>query len=194
MINVQAILEGYRQGYFLMADEDENLVWYTSSQRALIPLDNRFHVSRSLRRVLKSGRFTTRVDGDFEGTIRGCMARDETWITEELVEIYLALHQAGVAHSFESWQDGKLAGGVLGLVLGSAFIGETMFHYQTDASKVAMAMLVRHLNDRDFRLFDAQILNPFLATFGAHTVSDREYRKELERCLREEREFELMTD
>ncbi len=172
-----------------MAGDDGCLEWYTSRRRALIPLDERFQISRSMQRTLRSGRFTTRIDSDFEGVIRGCMAREETWITEELVTIYLLLYQHGYAHSFETWQDGELAGGVLGIVLGSAFIGETMFHYRTDASKAAMAGLVHHLNNKGFRLFDAQILNPHLETFGAYTVSEREYLAMLKVCLREAPEF-----
>lgn len=187
--DLENILEGYRHGYFLMADEDEKLNWFTSRRKAIIPLDSQFHISRSLQRTLNSRRFSTAIDRDFEGVVRGCMNRETTWITEELATLYLFLHQQGYAHSFETYKDGKLAGGVLGIVLGSAFIGETMFHYQTDGSKVAMAKLVEHLRQQDFRLFDAQIMNPHLERFGAFEITGAEYLKRLNQCLKNARFF-----
>lgn len=185
-----AIIEGYAKGYFLMADDDgRNLGWYSSRDRTLIPLDDRFRYPTSLRRVLNQGRFTVKINADFMGVVEGCAHREVTWISEELKEIYWELHQAGWAHSFETWQGNELAGGILGIVIGGAFIGESMFYRIPDGSKVAMVKLVERLRSRQFVLFDAQMMNPHLERFGAHTVRDRDYRKLLQRALQQPCQF-----
>lgn len=181
--DISAIIDRYRQGYFLMADDDGSLGWYTSVRRTLIPLDNRFRYPRSLQRVLNQDRFTAAIDWDFTGVVEGCANRDSTWISADLQHLYLVLHQAGWAHSFETWQDGKLAGGILGLVIGGAFIGESMFFNISEGSKVAMVKLVEHLRSHQFQLFDAQIMNPHLARFGAYTISDQDYRQQLQQAV-----------
>jgi leucyl/phenylalanyl-tRNA--protein transferase len=191
---VDEIVSGYLQGHFLM-DNGAGLAWYSSRRHALIPLDERFHTPHSLRRALNSGRFEVRLNADFAGVIEGCRSggrapRDGEWISEELGQIYTALHRAGVVHSFETWVDGRLAGGVLGLALGGAFIGESMFHRVTDASKVALVRLVEHLRSRGFKLFDAQIQNPHLARFGAFEVGEREYARLLSRAVKLEANFD----
>jgi len=161
---------------------------YGTSLRALMPLDERFHVPRSLRRALNSGRFEIRINADFMGVVEGCATRgwsysSETWLTPELAQMYLRLHRAGFAHSFESWYRGELAGGILGLALGGAFIGDSMFYAVADASKVALVRLVEHLRQRGFLLFDVQVQNPHLERFGAYEVSPREYRRRLQEAL-----------
>ncbi len=175
------ILAGYAAGAFLM-DNGRGLGWYTSRVRALVPLDERFHAPKSLSRAYP--KFELRRNANFAGVVDGCAARQETWISPELRAIYLALHAAGHAHSFETWQDGQLAGGVLGLTLGGAFVGESMFHAVTDASKVALVKLVDHLRARGFVLFDAQIQNPHLARFGTYQVGEREYARLLRGALK----------
>jgi leucyl/phenylalanyl-tRNA---protein transferase len=185
-IDVDAIIDGYRQGYFLMAEEDDSdLAWYTSQERTLIPLDERFHVPRSLRRVLNQGQFEVAINQDFEGVVEGCANRATTWISEELKQIYTALHQAGWAHSFETWHEGQLAGGILGLSIGGMFIGESMFYTVPEGSKVAMVKLVEHLRSRGYLMFDAQLMNPHLARFGAYTLAGRAYQKLLIQALRQ---------
>ena len=179
---VPEILELYSQGYFLM-DNGNGLDWYSSRRHALVPLDDRFHTPSSLRRALNSGRFEVRIDAAFEAVVDGCAAREETWITPELRAIYLELQAAGVAHSFETWCEGELAGGILGIVIGGAFIGESMFFRLPESSKVAMVRLHQHLRARGFALFDAQIQNPHLERFGAYEVNAREYAKLLERAI-----------
>jgi leucyl/phenylalanyl-tRNA---protein transferase len=175
--DVSAIVQGYTQGYFLMADETgQNLGWYSSRERALIPLDDRFHYPRSLQRVLNQNRFTVAIDRDFGGVVAGCADRDVTWISDQLKEIYFALHQAGWAHSFETWQGNQLAGGILGIVIGGAFIGESMFYTVPEASKVAMVKLVERLRSRQFLLYDAQLMNPHLERFGAYAIADTDYQ------------------
>jgi leucyl/phenylalanyl-tRNA--protein transferase len=141
-INVSSIVEGYSQGYFLMSDEDGQLDWYSSRQRTLIPLDHRFRYPKSLQRVLNQEHFSVTINRDFMAVCEGCADRDETWISEDLKYIYLALHEAGWAHSFETWQGDKLAGGILGIAIQGAFIGESMFYRITEGSKVAMVKLV----------------------------------------------------
>jgi len=185
-IDVEAIVDGYRQGYFLMAEDDESdLAWYNSRERTLIPLDDRFHVPRSLRRILNQDRFSVAIDQDFEAVVEGCANRESTWISDELKEIYWALHKAGWAHSFETWQQGQLAGGILGLSIGGMFIGESMFYTIPEGSKVAMVKLAEHLRSRGFLMFDAQLMNPHLERFGAYTLSGRDYQKLLIQARRQ---------
>ena len=168
-----------------MADENgDNLGWYSSRQRTLIPLDEQFRYPKSLQRVLNQERFDTAIDRDFTAVVEGCADRDTTWISDELRHIYEELHQAGWAHSFETWQENKLAGGILGIAIGGAFIGESMFYSIPDGSKVAMVKLVDWLRARRFLLFDAQMMNPHLARFGAYNVSNRDYRRLLQQALK----------
>ncbi|MGB3532242.1 MAG: leucyl/phenylalanyl-tRNA--protein transferase [Microcoleaceae cyanobacterium] len=181
--NVAAIIEGYTQGYFLMANDDETLGWYTSRQRALIPLDERFRYPRSLQRVLNQNRFTTAINRDFTAVVEGCANRETTWISEELKTIYHILYQQGWAYSFETWQGDELAGGVLGLVIGGAFIGESMFYQIPEGSKVAIVKLVERLRLRDFILFDAQMNNPHLERFGAYMIKNSEYESLLQTAI-----------
>jgi leucyl/phenylalanyl-tRNA--protein transferase len=182
--DIPTILNGYAQGFFLMADDDgENLGWYSSQERTLIPLDDRFRYPTSLRRVLNQNRFTVAINRDFGAVVEGCADRDVTWISEELKKLYWELHQAGYAHSFETWQGDELAGGILGIAIGGAFIGESMFFNIPEGSKVAMVKLVEHLRSRHFHLFDAQMMNPHLARFGAYVVSKRSYDKLLRQAL-----------
>lgn len=176
--DIAAIIQGYAQGYFLMENETEQgLAWYSSRERALIPLDDRFRYPRSLQRVLNQNRFKTAINRDFQAVVEGCADRETTWISDELKEIYWDLHQAGWAHSFETWQGDQLAGGILGIAIGGAFIGESMFYQIPEGSKVAMVKLVEWLQSQNFLLFDAQMTNPHLERFGAYLVSQAEYEE-----------------
>lgn len=181
-INIPAIVEGYSQGCFLMCEEDK-LDWYSCRQRTLIPLDDRFRYPKSLQRVLNQGRFSIAIDRDFQAVCEGCANRDSTWISEELMEIYLALHKAGWAHSFETWQGDKLAGGILGIAIQGVFIGESMFYHITEGSKVAMVKLVEHLRNRNYVMFDAQLQNPHLERFGSFVINSRQYKKLLHKAM-----------
>ncbi|NEQ24390.1 MAG: leucyl/phenylalanyl-tRNA--protein transferase [Microcoleus sp. SIO2G3] len=188
--DVAAIIAGYAQGYFLMADDRHGkLDWYSSRERALIPLDERFRYPRSLQRVLNQDRFTVAIDRAFTEVVDGCADRETTWISGELQEIYQALHQAGWAHSFETWQGDELAGGILGIAIGGAFIGESMFYRIPDGSKVAMVKLVERLRSRHFLLFDAQMTNPHLERFGAVMIDNSAYKKLLRRAIEQSCEF-----
>jgi leucyl/phenylalanyl-tRNA--protein transferase len=181
--DIAAIIRGYAQGYFLMSDESNNLGWYGSNERTLIPLDERFRYPKSLQRVLNQERFTVAVNRDFLGVVAGCANRDTTWISPELEKIYWLLYQTGYAYSFETWQGDELAGGILGIVIGGIFIGESMFFNISEGSKVAMVKLVERLRERKFLLFDAQMMNPHLARFGAYHVSGKEYEILLKQAL-----------
>ncbi len=181
--DVAAIIQGYSQGYFLMADENNHLGWYGSRDRTLIPLDERFRFPKSLRRAINQEWFSVAINGDFEAVVDGCADRDSTWISEELKDIYYALNQSGWAYSFETWQGSRLAGGILGIVIGGAFIGESMFFNIPEGSKVAMVKLVERLRERQFVFFDAQMMNPHLERFGAFSIDDDEYQILLEKAL-----------
>lgn len=181
--DIPSLIQGYAQGYFLMADESGELGWYTSRYRAIIPLDDRFRYPKSLRRVLNQERFSLAINRDFKSVVAGCANRESTWISPELQEIYWALYKAGWAYSFETWQGDQLAGGILGIVIAGAFIGESMFYQIPEGSKVAMVKLVEHLRSRGFILFDAQMVNPHLVRFGAQTISERDYQALLYKAL-----------
>ena len=181
--DVAAIIQGYSQGYFLMADENNHLGWYGSRSRTLIPLDDKFRFPKSLRRVINQERFSVAINRDFKAVVDGCADRDSTWISEELKHIYFALNQSGWAYSFETWQGDKLAGGILGIVIGGAFIGESMFFNISEGSKVAMVKLVERLRQRQFVFFDAQMMNPHLERFGAFSIDDEEYQILLDKAL-----------
>lgn len=181
--DIPTIIQGYAQGYFLMADDDNGLGWYSSRQRTLVPLDEQFRYPKSLRRVLNQERFTVAVNRDFQGVVAGCADRETTWISPELQEIYLALYEEGWAYSFETWQGEELAGGILGLVIGGAFIGESMFYRIPEGSKVAMVKLVERLRSRNFAFFDAQMMNPHLERFGAYIIDDPQYQVLLRKAL-----------
>jgi leucyl/phenylalanyl-tRNA--protein transferase len=167
-----------------MADERSGeVLWFRPDPRAIIPLDG-FHVSRSLGRTLRRLLFEIRVDTDFEGVMRACADRPEgTWISARFVEVYSALHRAGKAHSVEAWREGRLVGGVYGLALGGAFMAESMFHRETDTSKVALAALVGRLRERRFILLDVQYVTPHLESLGAVEITRREYERRLELAL-----------
>src|SRR5712692_1528063 len=167
-----------------MADEiSGEVLWFRPDPRAIIPLDG-FHVSRSLERRLRLGGFEIRVDTDFEGVMRACGDRREgTWISERFVEVYGALHREGKAHSVEAWREGRLVGGAYGVALGGAFMAESMFHRETDASKVALAALCSRLRQQGFILLDVQYVTPHLESLGAVEITRREYERRLERAL-----------
>ena len=165
------LVAAYRAGYFPMGLDDGEIGWFSPDPRGILPLD-RFHASRRLLRLVRSGRFAVTVDRDFRGVMLACAAdRDEgTWITDDIVEAYCGLHDRALAHSVEVWDDGRLAGGLYGVSLGGAFFGESMFHRATDASKVALVFLAGRLAERGFQLLDIQWTTPFLETFGAVAI------------------------
>ena len=202
-----SLLEAYSQGWFPMAHPDRlgvggepQVEWVQPRQRAIIPLDDRFHIPKSLAQRVRSGRFTITTDTAFEAVIRACAAvprQDEsgddagpTWLAPEIVEAFLLLHKHGHAHSVEAWfpsatnsSERTLVGGLYGLALGKVFCGESMFHNAsrggTDASKVCLVHLVQHLRSRGFELLDAQLANPHTAQFGMYEMPREQYLAKL---------------
>jgi leucyl/phenylalanyl-tRNA---protein transferase len=190
----EILLGAYAEGLFPMAERrgDPNLYWISPEARGIIPLDG-FHVSRRLARTVRSERFEVRIDTAFDAVIRACAApgpgRSESWINDQIVSLYTALHGRGAAHSVECWRDGKLAGGLYGVTLGAAFFGESMFSLERDASKVALAHLAARLIAGGFRLLDAQFLTAHLARFGAIEIPRRAYLARLQDALSHDAEF-----
>jgi leucyl/phenylalanyl-tRNA--protein transferase len=182
MIPVDLLLHAYRSAVFPMAMEGGEIAWFSPDPRAIIPLET-FHVPHGLRRTLKRNPFELRVDTAFEAVMRACAEREETWINEEIVRSYTALHRLGHAHSVEAWLEGRLVGGLYGVAIGGAFFGESMFHAVTDASKVALHALVERLRARDFALLDTQWITPHLLTFGAVEIPRAEYQRRLTACV-----------
>ena len=179
-LDPRLLLQGYAAGIFPMADSRDapDLFWVEPRTRAIIPL-NGFHMSRSLRRTLRSGKFKVTLDRDFAGVIRACADREETWINADIEHAMLALHASGHAHSIEVWHAApggpRLAGGLYGARLGRAFFGESMFSSVTDASKVALAWLVARLRVGGFTLLDCQFMTDHLASLGAVNLSRADY-------------------
>ena len=182
-----ALLErAYRQGVFPMGDPETGRVeWYLPDVRTLIDLEH-FHVSRRLAKTLRSGRFRFSINEAFPEVIRRCgrwERPEEVWITREIVDLYCAMHTAGKAHSGEAWEGEALAGGLYGVALGGAFIGESMFHVARDASKACLVALVARLRERGFVLLDTQFPTEHLARFGIEIVPHEEYMRRLEHAL-----------
>jgi leucyl/phenylalanyl-tRNA--protein transferase len=175
-LDPRLLLQGYAAGIFPMADSRDasDLFWVEPRSRAIIPLD-KFHMSRSLRRRLRSGQFSVTLDCDFHRVVLACADREETWINADIERAMLALHSTGHAHSVEVWQGGELVGGLYGVKLGRAFFGESMFSRATDASKVALAWLVARLKVGGYTLLDCQFMTPHLASLGAISVPRRTY-------------------
>jgi leucyl/phenylalanyl-tRNA--protein transferase len=189
-LTAELVLRAYCSGVFPMAESRTGPVrWYAPDPRAVIPLDERFHVPRSLRRTVARGVFDVTVNRDFPAVMRACAEREETWISADIVRVYTDLHALGFAHSVETWRDGELAGGLYGVALGGAFFGESMFSRATDASKVALVALVERLRARGFVLLDTQWNTPHLARFGTHEIARRAYERRLAEALRLDRRF-----
>lgn len=183
VISADLLLHAYRNGVFPMAIDGGEIGWFSPDPRALIPLDDRFHVPHGLKRTLRKGTFEIRVDSAFHEVMAGCARRKETWISPVISDSYLNLHRMGIAHSVESWLEGRLVGGLYGVAIGGAFFGESMFHEATDASKVALHALVQRLRARGYTLLDTQWTTPHLAKFGAYEVPRRVYLERLKAAL-----------
>lgn len=170
-----------------MADPAENneVYWYSPDPRAIFDLDN-FHISHSLEKKIRSGKFIFKINGNFPEVIRQCSQRKDTWISEDIIESYVNLLNLGYAYSFESYYEGNLAGGLYGVAIGGAFFGESMFHIVTDASKAALYFLVNTLKEKGFELLDTQYTTEHLKKFGVIEISKNEYMQKLESALKKE--------
>jgi len=182
------LLDAYRHGIFPwpITDFEAPLAWWSPDPRAVIELD-RFHVSRRLRRTCQSQKFEVTRDKDFSGVIHGCAMTPsrigQTWLTSEMIDAYIHLHELGYAHSVEVWHQNELAGGVYGVAIGGMFAGESKFYRVRDASKVALVHLVEHLHERRFTLLDIQQLTPHTVRFGAIAVPRTDYLLRLGRAI-----------
>jgi leucyl/phenylalanyl-tRNA--protein transferase len=171
------LVAAYRRGIFPWPAEGIDLLWWSPDPRAVLPLDG-LHVSRRLRQTLRQHRFRVTIDADFGAVVAACADRgdDETWITPALRAAYDRLHALGWAHSVEVWTlDGVLAGGLYGVTVGGLFAAESMFHRQTDASKIALVALVQQCRATGIQLLDVQMPSPHLASMGAVTMPRAEY-------------------
>lgn len=172
-----------------MALEGGEIAWFSPDPRGIIPLDT-FHVPHGLRRVAKKGVFEVKFDTAFEEVLRACAERAETWISEQIIQSYLNLYALGFAHSVEAWKNQQLVGGLYGVSIQGAFFGESMFHRETDASKIALMALVDRLRSRRFTLLDTQYITPHLRMFGAIEISKRQYLRMLHQALALECRFD----
>ncbi len=181
------LLSAYALGIFPWFDASSPILWWSPDPRLVLEPE-RLHVSRSLQRTLRRGRYRVTADTAFERVIRRCATRARpgqrgTWITPDMVEAYLRLHRLGCAHAFEAWEGEALAGGLYGVSLGGAFFGESMFADRPDASKVAFARAVEWLSARGVRLIDCQVRTEHLVSLGAHEIPRREFLARLAAAL-----------
>lgn len=180
-LSVGELLKAYRSGSFPWTVHP--ITWWSPDPRAILELDE-FHVSRSLSRELRRQRFTITSDRAFRAVMEGCAApaphRRSTWITPEFISAYCDLHACGISHSVEVWEHGTLVGGVYGLALGAYFVGESMFHKVSNASKIALYYLVQHLKARGYRFLDVQMPTRVTLQLGVTLVPRREFLRRLQ--------------
>jgi leucyl/phenylalanyl-tRNA---protein transferase len=184
----ELLLCAYASGLFPMANDrhDPTIHWIEPRRRGVLPLE-RFHEPKSLRKLMRRGRFEVRIDTDFGHVIEACAEprheRPRTWLNDELIALYCALFELGYAHSIEIWLEGRLVGGLYGVSMGAAFFGESMFSLERDASKVALATLVERLRAGGYQLLDTQFVTDHLRRFGAIEISRERYRHQLKSAL-----------
>jgi leucyl/phenylalanyl-tRNA--protein transferase len=198
-ITPDLLLQAYAVGLFPMAEtrDDSMLYWVEPKVRGILPLDG-LHVPRRMRRTVRTGPFTVRVDTAFGAVIRACRestdSRPESWINDEIVRLYEALHAMGRAHSVETWRDRTLVGGLYGVSIGGAFFGESMFTRERDASKVALVHLAARLTRGGYRMLDCQFMTEHLRRFGAVEVPRERYRRLLAAALHVDGQFGCDVD
>lgn len=193
-ITADLLLKAYAYGVFPMAKSraDDKVFWVQPKFRGVIPLDH-FHVSRSMRKTLRRGTFTVTCDAAFDAVLDLCAeprpGREETWINSKIVELFVDLYNAGLAHSIETWRDGELVGGLYGLAMGAAFFGESMFSRAENGSKVALCHLVGIMKRGGFMLLDTQFITDHLKRFGAIEIPQKDYLAQLSNALSHHGEF-----
>jgi len=184
----QLLVSAYAQGYFPMGrEESSEILWYNPDPRAIIPLDN-FHLSRRLAREMRKQKFRVSFDEDFGGVMRACAEREDTWITDALIQAYTKLHKSGFAHSVEVWDQDRLVGGTYGVSIGGVFFAESKFKRKDNASKMALFHLVQRLKSRGFKILEVQFLTEHLKSLGAVEIPKADY------LLRLAEAIELPTD
>ncbi len=182
-LSAARLVSAYRNGIFPWFNHDQPILWWSPDPRmVLFPQD--FHLSRRLKKTIRQNKFQLTFDTCFEQVMRACAqprpTQPETWITPAMLRAYVELHEQGIAHSFESWQDGKLVGGLYGIAIGKVFFGESMFSFQTDASKIVFAHAVSVLTQWGYELIDCQVASEHLASFGAADISRKEFTAHLQ--------------
>lgn len=185
-LSPERLLDAYRHGIFPWFNADDPILWWSPNPRMVL-FPNEFKISHSLRKTLRSGNYEVRTDTAFEQVMRACAAPREgqagTWILEEMIAAYCALHRRGYAHSVETWMNGELVGGLYGMAIGSMFYGESMFSRRTDASKIAIAHLARQLERDGFGMIDCQMNTPHLASLGAREIPRDEFIRRLQELI-----------
>ena len=185
-LSVERLLQAYSQGIFPWFDEDQPILWWSPDPRAVL-FPEQLHISRSLHKTLRSGRFQVTMDQAFEAVVNSCSSprkgSEGTWITADIIRAYTTMYKRGYAHSVECWQEGELVGGLYGIALGKLFFGESMFSRATDASKVAFVHLVRQLQSHGCPLVDCQITNPHLVRLGATMIPRNDFKRWLNRFV-----------
>ena len=177
------LLDAYRRGIFPWSADEEPILWWTPDPRMVLFVDE-LHVARTLRRRIRSGLFSVTADRAFDDVVNGCAEPrpdgEGTWITSAIADAYGDLHRTGHAHSIETWIDDDLVGGLYGVTIGRMFYGESMFMRERDASKVALAFLVRQLSRWKFDMIDCQMSTTHLASLGAREIPRREFLARLD--------------
>lgn len=190
LLTTDTLLLAYQRGYFPMANsrEDQDIYWFSPDFRGVLPLDERFHVPRSLRKFMRSAPYQLKINTSFETVMRACAdmrnaKREDTWINDTMIGLYCDLHRKGFAHSVECWEGGALVGGLYGVSIGGAFFGESMFSTRDHASKVALVHLVERLRRAGYLLLDTQYTNEHLLQFGIEEVPRSTYLENLDQAL-----------
>jgi len=189
-LSVPRLLEAYRGGIFPWFNPGEPMLWWSPDPRMVL-IPGEFRISRTLAKILRKEQFEVRCDTVFEQVMRGCAAprskdregHQGTWIGEDMIKAYCQLHLQGYAHSVETWQDGKLVGGLYGVSIGRMFIGESMFSAVSNASKIALAHLARQLERWGYGMIDCQMSTPHLASLGAREIPRREFIVKLQELI-----------
>ena len=194
IITIEMLIDCYCSGFFPMAEESGEVLWYTPDPRAIIPFEN-YHVSKSLKPILNKNLFEIKIDIDFEQVMRNCASprkdEDQTWINEEIIQLYVELHRMGLAHSVEAYREGRLVGGLYGVCIGGVFFGESMFSLESNASKVAFHYLIQLLKSNGFALLDSQFMNDNVKRYGAIEIPRSEYLAKLQEAIAKNCEFKL---
>ncbi|MFP4472048.1 MAG: leucyl/phenylalanyl-tRNA--protein transferase [Bacteroidales bacterium] len=187
-LSQERLLLAYANGIFPWYSEDSPILWWSPNPRMVLFPDD-LKISRSLKQSLRNQKFTVRFDSNFEAVIRNCAEiprkeQDDTWITNEMIEAYIHLHHSGFAHSVETFMNGRLVGGLYGISLGRIFYGESMFHLERDASKVALVHLVSRLREWNFLAIDAQQDTAHMRSLGARTIPVKDFLGLIEKSLK----------
>ncbi|HOV91735.1 MAG TPA: leucyl/phenylalanyl-tRNA--protein transferase [Candidatus Kapabacteria bacterium] len=187
----EIVILAYKRGFFPMAESvDGEIYWHSPERRAIFPIYN-IKIPRSIRKIQNQNIYNYKIDTNFEAVIQYCASRKETWISDEIIQIYTDLFYMGYAHSVETYQDDNLLGGLYGVAIGGAFFGESMFNLEPNTAKLAFYKLIEILQKNHFLLLDSQYLNPFTYSLGAFEVPKKIFLSSLYKAILENCEFKL---